>query len=98
MPHPSPPHAHPLTRLQMSFANFSEVPIAVESKYSVYKHVAAGWHPGIAYVLSVTVTHFPIAVAESLVFSAILYPMTGLVLDAGRFFFFAMCMLLTDVC
>lgn len=83
--------------LQVAFANFSEVPIAVVNKYTCYKHVASAMYPSLAYVLSVSLLHIPIAIAESLVFSVIIYFLVGLVAEAGRFFFFLCVLFFTDV-
>jgi hypothetical protein len=83
--------------MQVAFANFGEVPIAVQYKYAVYKNISAGQYPGLAYVLAVAALHIPIAIAESLVFSAILYFMSGLAPEAGRFFFFAFALFMTDI-
>jgi len=83
--------------MQVAFANFGEVPIAVQYKYAVYKNISAGQYPGLAYVLAVAALHIPIAIAESLVFSAILYFMAGLAPEAGRFFFFAFALFMTDI-
>jgi hypothetical protein len=35
----------------MGFTNLSEIPMAVENKFTAYRHVANGAHPGFAYVL-----------------------------------------------
>jgi ABC-type multidrug transport system ATPase subunit/ABC-type multidrug transport system permease subunit len=83
--------------LHVAFANMSEVPIAVVNKYTCYKHVSSGMYPSLAYVLAVSLLHIPIAFAESLVFSVILYFMCGLVAEVSRFFFFVFTLFLVDV-
>ena len=81
--------------LQIAFGNMSEVPFAVEFKYTAYKQISSGMYPAMAYVLAATVVHIPIAAIESGIFSAIFYWMVGLVNSTSRWFFF-WCTMVSD--
>ena len=83
--------------LQVAFANFSEVPFAVEYKFIAYKHVQAGMYPPWAYTLAATIVQLPTAAIESAAFSVILYFMVGLVRDGGRWAFFYLVLWLINV-
>lgn len=74
--------------LQIAFANFSEVPFAVENKYQAYKGISSGQFPPLAYSLAGSLIHLPIAMAETAIFAIVLYFMTGLVEEASRWFYF----------
>lgn len=74
----------------MGFGNFSEIPVALESKLVVYKQVRARFYPAISYVLSTVVVHLPIAALESLIFCTLVYWISAFTDDAGRFFFFVL--------
>jgi ABC-type multidrug transport system ATPase subunit/ABC-type multidrug transport system permease subunit len=83
--------------LQVAFANFSEVPFAVEYKFIAYKHIQAGMYPPWAYTLAATIVQLPTAAVESAAFSVILYFMVGLVRDGGRWAFFYLVLWLINV-
>lgn len=74
--------------MHVAFANISEMSSAVENKYIAYRHTANNVHPVFSYPLAAIITHLPVAILESLSFSAISYFMCGLTPEAGQFFFF----------
>lgn len=83
--------------LQVAFANFAEVPFAVEYKFIAYKHIQAGMYPPWAYTLSATIVQLPTAAVETAAFSVILYFMVNLVNDGGRWAFFYLVLWLINV-
>ena len=83
--------------LHISFSNFSELTFSVEQKYVAYKHLDNKMFPGVAYIAAWGMVHLPIALAETLVFSAVLYPMVGLAMNAGNWFFFYLNLVLANV-
>ncbi len=70
---------------------------AVDYKFVAYKHVANGVFPNFAYPLASQIIHVPIAVGETMLFCGILYFMSGMTNDVGRFFFFCLCGFLINV-
>eukprot|EP00227_Mantoniella_beaufortii_P011174 CAMPEP_0197591472 /NCGR_PEP_ID=MMETSP1326-20131121/13381_1 /TAXON_ID=1155430 /ORGANISM="Genus nov. species nov., Strain RCC2288" /LENGTH=1392 /DNA_ID=CAMNT_0043156947 /DNA_START=71 /DNA_END=4249 /DNA_ORIENTATION=- len=74
--------------LHISFSNFSELTFSVEQKYVAYKHLDNKLFPPFTYIAAWAVVHLPIAIAETAIFSCILYPMVGLVLSPGNWLFF----------
>jgi hypothetical protein len=57
----------------VAFGNMSELPIAVEAKRVLYKQADAGMFPVTAYVMGVILCHFPLLLAETTIFTIILY-------------------------
>ena len=92
---PNNPHTpnHPPT----AFANISEMSSAVDAKYIGYRQVANGAHPAWTFPVAMMIAHVPLAIAESLAFGVVAYAMAGMTLEAGRFFFFFLCIFLCDV-
>jgi ATP-binding cassette subfamily G (WHITE) protein 2 (SNQ2) len=70
---------------------------AVENKFTAYRHTANGTHPSFAFPLAAIIAHLPVAVMECFAFCGIAYPMTGMTLETGRFFFFLLIVFLSDV-
>ena len=66
----------------------SEMPVIMEQRPVVQKQTAAKFYPSLVYGVSVVIFHIPIAAIQSIVLGSILYWMTNLAEDAGRFFFF----------
>ena len=83
--------------LNSAMGNFTELPAAFEGRNAVYKHIDAGMYPPLSYLVSVVAGFFPVMVLETLLFSIPLYFMVGLAEDAGRFFFFFLVLLCTDL-
>lgn len=71
----------------------SEVPIAIENRKVVQQQDKARFYPIWTYTVSVLIVHLPLAMLETLIVGALLYFMTGLASDAGRFLFFYLCTL-----
>jgi ABC-type multidrug transport system permease subunit len=63
----------------------------------VYKQVDAGMYSPSSYVLSVILVHLPLAVTECTFFCTLLYWMSDFSHDAGRFVFFILVVLLTNL-
>ena len=83
--------------LNSAMGNFTELPAAFEGRNAVYKHIDAGMYPPLSYLLSVVAGFFPVMILETMLFSVVLYFMVGLAPEAGRFFFFFLVLLITDV-
>ena len=83
--------------LVIAFSNITEMSTACANKYVAYAQVDAGLFPPAAYVGAAAVAHLPLAIVESIIFSSIVYWMTGMAADAGRFFFFVLCLFLVDL-
>ena len=80
--HPSVINAMLILRIQ------AEIPVAIEQRQVVQKQTAAKFYPSLVYGVSIVMSHIPIASIQSIVLGSILYWMTDLAEDAGRFFFF----------
>lgn len=72
----------------LSFANLAEIPVIIEQRQVVQKQSRAKFYPFSSYTFSAFLTHAPIAATEVVILGSILYWMTGLSEEAGRFFFF----------
>ena len=83
--------------LHISFSNFSELTFSVEQKYVAYKHVDGRVFPAFTYIAAWGLIHLPIALFETAVFSLVLYPMVGLVLEVGPWLFFYFNLVLANV-
>ena len=81
----------------MGFANAAEIPFAAEGKDVTFKQQDAGFYSSSQYVWSVIIVHIPLSIAESIIFSSIVYFMSSFDSDAGRFFFFLLAMWVTNV-
>lgn len=57
-------------------------------QYNAYKAISSGMYPPMAYVLASSLVHIPIALAETAIFSIVLYFMAGLVESASQWFYF----------
>ena len=66
-------------------------------KYVGYRHVSNCSYPAWAFVVAQFLAQLPVAAIESILFSMLLYWMTGLTTDAGRYFFFLLIAWLSDV-
>ena len=82
---------------QMAFANFPETAWVVEFKRVALKQIKLGMYPASLYTAAATLLQVPIAAAESALFCCILYFMTNLERDAGRFFFFYLIVFLVNM-
>lgn len=80
-----------------AMGNFTELPATFEGRNAVYKQVDAGMFPTLSYMFALTLASLPIILAESSVYCIILYFMIGLAEEAGRFFFFWLCMIVADL-
>ena len=83
--------------LNSAMGNFTELPAAFEGRNAVYKHLDAGMYPPLSYLVSVVMGFFPIMILETIFFSIPLYFLVGLADEAGRFFFFFLVLLITDL-
>ena len=83
--------------VNMGFTNAAEVPFAGEGKGVVFKQQDAGFYSAASYLWSVIIVHLPLSVVESCVFSLLIYFLCGFVYDAGRYFFFALTLWLTNI-
>ena len=83
--------------LNSAMGNFTELPAAFEGRNAVYKHIDAGMYPPLSYLVSVVTGFFPVMILETMLFSIPLYFMVGLADEAGRFFFFYLTLLITDL-
>lgn len=66
----------------------AEIPVIIEQRQVVQKQSRAKFYPFSSYTFSAFLTHAPIAATEVIILGSILYWMTGLSEEAGRFFFF----------
>jgi len=82
--------------LNSAMGNFTELPAAFEGRNAVYKHLDAGMYPTLSYMVSIVIGFIPVMLAETILFSVILYFMVGLAEDAGRYFFFFLVLFITD--
>ena len=83
--------------VNMGFANAAEIPFAAEGKDVVFKQLDAGFYSSSQYVWSVIIVHLPLSIAESILFSLIIYFLSAFDTDAGRFFFFLLAIWCTNV-
>lgn len=65
-----PPDAPLFLKMNIGFSNFSEMGTILESKTVAYKHTANGAYGGTHYVIACALAHLPIAIVESLIYSA----------------------------
>lgn len=66
-------------------------------KFIGYRQVANGSYPAWTFVVAQFLAQLPFAALESIIFSMFLYWMSGLTIDAGRYFFFLLIAWLSDV-
>ena len=83
------------TLMIMGFANLSEMAPAVENKFVAYRQVGKGIYPGSTFVLSSAILHLPVALTETLLFTGVIYGMTGM---QGNYFFYWLPCFLFDIC
>lgn len=89
--------------MMMGFTNFSEMTNAVEYKYISYRHVANGSYPSTTLPIAAFITHIPVAIIETLIFTGILFGMTGMHAglstsdQAAGYFFYFMIVLLINI-
>jgi ABC-type multidrug transport system ATPase subunit/ABC-type multidrug transport system permease subunit len=81
----------------LAFANMPEVAAASAAKAVVLRHAAGRISPPGAYPLAAAIVHLPLAIAEVAILGSCVYTMVGFSTDTGRFPFFLLCLLLTDV-
>jgi len=82
---------------QISFTNYSEIAFVTDSKHVAYKQARMSLYPAWGYTLAQSIVHLPIAAIETACFSIILYFMTDLAVDGGRWAFFYFVCVLMDV-
>lgn len=83
--------------LHISFSNFSELTFSVQQKYVAYKHLDGKLFPPVTYIAAWGIVHLPIAIMETAIFSLVLYPMVGLVINAGNWAFFYFNLVLANI-
>ena len=80
-----------------AFSNFSILPAAIESRDVIQKQAALGFYPESSFVWATMLAQVPVAFAEIVVLSSIVYWMPGLAADAGSFFFYFAMIFITDL-
>ena len=83
--------------LQVGFTNMTELPFALFFKIVAVRQTRSGMYPTWTYPLSGFLSLLPITMVETLVLSLIVYYMTGLANEGGRWAFWALTLWLMDV-
>jgi ABC-type multidrug transport system ATPase subunit len=82
--------------IHIAFGEGISVPIIINQRHVVYKHVAAGLFSPFSYIIaSVAGGALPVSVLETVIFSSVLYWMAGFSPEWYRFLFWILCMLVT---
>ncbi|KAF9969887.1 hypothetical protein BGZ73_007565 [Actinomortierella ambigua] len=76
----------------------AELPQALQGRPILYKHKKFAMYRPSAYAIAQIVTDFPLVVVQILLFSVVLYFMSGLQLEAGKFFLFCLILAVTALC
>ncbi|KAG5183352.1 ABC-2 type transporter-domain-containing protein [Tribonema minus] len=74
--------------LFLGLKGIAQIPVAIENRHVFYKQQSQGFYPTLCDVVAQEATHSTLIIAETLVFSPVIYFMTGLASDAGRFFIY----------
>ena len=80
----------------IAFLNQSSVPFTMVSRAVAYKLTDAGLFGELPYVIAVLASSAPLAVATDVLFAIPFYFLVTLAMDAGRFFFFLLVVVLQD--
>ncbi|KAF6261001.1 ATP-binding cassette transporter [Scenedesmus sp. NREL 46B-D3] len=72
--------------VQLMFSSFTEMPLLLMSLPVFFRQRSLAMFPAWAYCLPTTILRIPVSLVESLLWSCIVYWLTGLAPDAGRFF------------
>jgi ABC-type multidrug transport system ATPase subunit/ABC-type multidrug transport system permease subunit len=86
-----------MTVMQIAFGNIAEMASACTDKFIAYRHAAYGYHPSWIYPFTAIFSQLPVAIIESFIFGGISYFMGGLTYDAGRFLFFILVLILSNL-
>jgi ABC-type multidrug transport system ATPase subunit/ABC-type multidrug transport system permease subunit len=86
-----------MTVMQIAFGNIAEMASACTDKFIAYRHSAYGYHPSWIYPFTALFSQLPIAIIESFIFGGISYFMGGLTYEAGRFLFFILVLILSNL-
>ena len=70
--------------VQLMFSSFAEMPLLLMSLPVFFRQRSLAMFPAWAYCLPTTILRIPLSLVESLVWSCIVYWLTGLAPDAGR--------------
>jgi hypothetical protein len=70
--------------VQLMFSRFAEMPLLMMSLPVFFRQRSLAMFPAWAYCLPTTILRIPLSLVESLVWSCIVYWLTGLAPDAGR--------------
>ena len=75
----------------VSFASFAEIPAIFVGKRTAARHIGTALYSPFQYVVSVGLNSLPVGLFSTFLFSTILYWMVGFSPEAGRYFFFCLC-------
>ncbi|ORZ28975.1 ABC-2 type transporter-domain-containing protein [Lobosporangium transversale] len=76
----------------------AELPSALQGRPILYKHKGFAMYRPSAFAIAQIVVDIPLIIAQVVLFSVVLYFMSGLQLEAGKFFFFCLVLFLAAFC
>lgn len=75
-----------LVTMLLALGSMAQVPVVMKRRKVFYKQRAAGFFRVSSFALSQSLVSVPIAIAETIVLTSLVYWLTGWAPDAGRFF------------
>ncbi|CAK4892178.1 unnamed protein product [Aphanomyces euteiches] len=85
------------TILFLAFGQAALLPAFMESREIFYKQRGANFFRTLSFVLAQSITQIPFSVVESVVFSSMIYWVSGFVAEAGAFLIYELILLVTNV-
>ncbi|KAG0005760.1 hypothetical protein BGZ80_009616 [Entomortierella chlamydospora] len=76
----------------------AELPMAMQGRPILYKHKNFAMYRPSAFAVGQICIDIPLIIAQVLLFSVVIYFMTGLQLEAGKWFFFCLTLFLAALC
>ncbi|KAF0698135.1 Aste57867_11231 [Aphanomyces stellatus] len=86
-----------LALLFLALGQVALIPNFVDARAIFYKQRSAQFYRTIEFVLAQTVTQFPFAVGEAVVFGSIMYWISGFTSNVGAFLIYELILLMTNV-
>jgi ABC-type multidrug transport system ATPase subunit/ABC-type multidrug transport system permease subunit len=81
----------------VSFANSAEMPVILNSRSVVYKQTAAGFYSPFAYIAGAIIGTLPVAIIADLIFSNLVYWMTGFAPEFDNYLFYFLVLVSMDL-
>lgn len=81
----------------VSFANSAEMPIVLNGRSVAYKHTAMGFYSPLSFIAGSIVGTLPIALVADLIFSNLVYWMTGFAPEFDQYLFFLLVLFSMDL-